>query len=294
MECQYCHKTYSSRTNLLIHQKTARFCLKIQGKEIEDKFKCELCGEVFNNKRGCIQHYNACSTNPAVMSLLRRINEIKIINEQEVSALNEKIEFKDKQILTYEITLESKREKISNLKRENNKLNKRFDNIVSKPTTIVQNNHHDNSTNITFAPINLNTCKGYSEFLTDDHVEAGASGIARYALEYPLKNSYTVTDADRKLIKYNNGREIVQSSVAPLRQIICESLSDKYHELRTNKARVENEKVLRGITTLEEAMEKVIHFGDACDAITKSAKTGDDEKTDFDHELESNLISYQV
>lgn len=293
MECVHCKKIYSSKPNLVNHQKTARFCLKIQGKEIEEKFKCELCNDVFNNNKYYVQHCKICSSSPIALNLLNKIKMLedgtRIMEEEH----NLKVEFKDKQILTYEITLESKREEILNLKREINKLNKRFDNIVSKPSTVVQHHHVDNSVNnFNCNVITLQTCQGYTNFLTNEHIEAGAAGIAKYALEYPLKNGYTVTDPDRKIIKYNNGQEIVQTSVVPLRQIICESISDKHHELRQNKARSEYAKISNGTATTEEVLENVINFGDTCDAIIKSAKTGDSDKTDFDHELENNLINY--
>ena len=34
MICQYCKKTLSTKSNLLIHQKTVKYCLKIQEKNI--------------------------------------------------------------------------------------------------------------------------------------------------------------------------------------------------------------------------------------------------------------------
>lgn len=236
----------------------------------------------FPNKKELCQHYMACSTNPISVHLLKKIKHIE-----------DGVEFKDKQIIAYEVELQYKKDEIMKLNREVNRLNKRFDAIMSKPSTVVQH-HHDNSTNnITYAPININTCKGYQEFLTDKHIEEGAIGVAKYALEFPLKNGYQIMDVDRKIVKYNNGQEMVETSIVPLRQIICESISDKHCELRKNHASVEYAKIRNGTSTTEQVLERVINYGDMCDAIIKSAKTGENDKTEFDHVLESNLMSYQ-
>jgi hypothetical protein len=101
-------------------------------------------------------------------------------------------------------------------------------------------------------------------------------------------------DVDRKIVKYNNGQEVVETGIEPLRQIICESISDKHCQLRKNHASTEYAKIRNGTATTEQVLENVISYGDTCDAIIKSATTGENGKTEFDHVLENNLISYQV
>ena len=36
MECQYCHKIFSSISSLNYHMKTAKYCLSIRGKQIDN------------------------------------------------------------------------------------------------------------------------------------------------------------------------------------------------------------------------------------------------------------------
>ena len=50
MECQFCKKTFSDKSNLKKHQTNAKYCLKIQGKEIEEKYVCKYCGKKFTRK----------------------------------------------------------------------------------------------------------------------------------------------------------------------------------------------------------------------------------------------------
>ena len=47
MECQFCKNIFSTKTNLNSHQKTAKYCLKIQGIEVEKKYECKWCNKLF-------------------------------------------------------------------------------------------------------------------------------------------------------------------------------------------------------------------------------------------------------
>ena len=47
MECQFCKKIFSNKSNLRNHQATAKYCLKLQGrKNEENKFKCNDCKKI--------------------------------------------------------------------------------------------------------------------------------------------------------------------------------------------------------------------------------------------------------
>jgi hypothetical protein len=56
MECEYCNKTFSTKPNLLAHQKSAKFCLKLQGKESVNGFKCDYCEKTFTQKINLEKH----------------------------------------------------------------------------------------------------------------------------------------------------------------------------------------------------------------------------------------------
>ena len=42
MECEFCAKKYSNKSNLLLHQRTSNKCLLLQGKEVKN-IKCDVC-----------------------------------------------------------------------------------------------------------------------------------------------------------------------------------------------------------------------------------------------------------
>ena len=52
MICQYCKKTLSTKGNLLIHQKTVKYCLKIQEKILVSNIeKDEIVRDIHHEKR---------------------------------------------------------------------------------------------------------------------------------------------------------------------------------------------------------------------------------------------------
>jgi len=63
MECQYCKRTFSNKSNLNNHQKNAKYCLKIQGKisiKMVINLKCSICNKEFNQKGNLDRHYKKC------------------------------------------------------------------------------------------------------------------------------------------------------------------------------------------------------------------------------------------
>ncbi len=63
-ECQYCEKILSSKSNLHIHQRTAKYCLKIQteGADLSQikKIQCEYCNKLFSYKSSYTRHKTIC------------------------------------------------------------------------------------------------------------------------------------------------------------------------------------------------------------------------------------------
>ena len=55
MECDFCKKTFSSKSNLVAHQKSAKYCLELQGKDNKD-FICEHCTRTFTLHKTLNEH----------------------------------------------------------------------------------------------------------------------------------------------------------------------------------------------------------------------------------------------
>jgi len=59
MDCEFCKKTFSSKSNLLYHQKSVKYCLEIQGKD-NKIMECEYCTKNFTMKHVLNEHYYSC------------------------------------------------------------------------------------------------------------------------------------------------------------------------------------------------------------------------------------------
>jgi len=98
LTCQFCNKTFITNTVLKHHQKTAKYCLKLQGKgDIEGEFKCEGCNKTFTRKDFYSYHINICK-------------KIKIDqHERKIEEIKEQCERKDKIILSLKKQLKSQK-----------------------------------------------------------------------------------------------------------------------------------------------------------------------------------------
>ena len=60
MECNFCKKIFSSLSSLNNHKLTAKYCLKIQNKNVTEKFKCTYCDKNFTAKNTLLSHTKIC------------------------------------------------------------------------------------------------------------------------------------------------------------------------------------------------------------------------------------------
>lgn len=68
MECQFCKKTFSNKSNFKYHQKNTEYCLKIQNKK-KQTFDCSYCFKELSSKQRKNTHENKCK--------IKRLNNIK-------------------------------------------------------------------------------------------------------------------------------------------------------------------------------------------------------------------------
>jgi hypothetical protein len=120
--CTYCKKEFTTKSNLTSHQKTTKYCLKIQGKSEESIFECKYCNKILSSEKRLKSHYQICS---------------KLNDDKADKKINEIIEKKD-------IIINSKNNEIKELKDQIKNLQDKIENIAIKAvekTTVDENNY---------------------------------------------------------------------------------------------------------------------------------------------------------
>ena len=213
MECQYCKKTFSTKSSLKVHQTTTKYCLKLQGKKIsKGKHICDICGKDFNVKFHLQNHMTICQKNNHVLTKYKEENQI----------LKEENNILKKEISMLKQHLEKYREDYTNLsltavKRPvNNTKNIQINNFIQK-----------------MEPLRIKDIEESVPMLTLDHHVKGPEGYAEYALEFPFKDKIVCVDVNRNKIKYKDGEGNVIEDVGFQKMMtkLCESLKDRSFNL---------------------------------------------------------------
>jgi hypothetical protein len=234
MECEFCEKILSSKSALNTHQRTAKYCLNIQGKNPQDvtnKFKCELCNKIFLNNNRYKYHKNIClpieSYVEDIRKLKLRISELEKENKTteenliNVKQMNKDLQKENDLLIEYknELREDYKDLSITAVKRPTKNVN----------TKNIQINNFIHNTK----PLNIKDIKETIQMLTLDHHVKGAEGYAEYALEFPFKDKIVCVDVNRNKIKYKDGEGNVIEDIGFQKMMtkLCESLKDRSFNL---------------------------------------------------------------
>ena len=58
MKCDFCNKEFKSISSLNYHQRTAKYSIEIQGKDIGEEYKCEYCFKIMSRSDVLQKHIN--------------------------------------------------------------------------------------------------------------------------------------------------------------------------------------------------------------------------------------------
>jgi hypothetical protein len=249
--CNFCKKEFTTKGNLISHQRTAKYCLEIQGKNIEN-YKCTYCNKNFTSLYNLNEHYNSCK--------LKKKEEEKLIEKKRNTEYNNKIrnieEKYKKEIDNYKLVISQKDREIENYKLvssqkdkeiENYKLckkeiemkdeiiekfekkiesyEKRLFEMASRPTnnssstkTVVINNN---------SPLTNEVLRQCANTFTLENAK-NIKGITKHFTE-SLEDHITCTDYARNIFKYKNEKdeEIVDSDLENLLPQYLGVLKDK-------------------------------------------------------------------
>jgi len=96
MECKFCHKTFSSKSNLNAHQKKSKYCLKIQGIDPNYEHDCKNCGKKFPTSNGLKRHLKICVKNNILLERYNNLKETTNSYSQEIIKLKSQLVEKDR------------------------------------------------------------------------------------------------------------------------------------------------------------------------------------------------------
>jgi hypothetical protein len=250
MECNYCNKNFSCKSSLKLHQKTTKYCLKLQGKNEDNKFECEYCKKIFTVKTNLISHYGTCKEkelndnlekleeqlqkefNKEKEQLQKEFNKEKEQLQKEFNKEKEKLQKEfNKERKDFVIMLKDKEEEIVELKQTVAELNGRLFTLkddhelikeIAKQPKSTTNNTTTNNT------LNISTCLDFDnidkikDVIENDfninYAINGQKGIAKFIKDKLLKDDtgkliYVCTDPSRQIFKYKDNKGDIRKDV---------------------------------------------------------------------------------
>ena len=199
MECEFCSKILKNEITLQNHQKTAKYCLRIQDENIvkNKNFICKYCYKKLSENRQLQKHELKCPQN----------EQNKIIEELKLELENGR-KYKNKIIEELENELKDRDKIIEELKFELE--NERKDKVdrLERLASIKSNNYNIktlNKNNIlnSLKILDLQHLTEHAKKLTIEHIKKGREGIIDHAKEV-FKDRACRTDISRKNLKLKN------------------------------------------------------------------------------------------
>ncbi len=228
--CVFCDKDFSTNKILNEHQRRAQYCLKKQAKQNVLPKSKPLSREEYIRlvERNTIAEKELGDTK-------KQLDDVK----EELERTKQRLEVSRKEVLSL------KEELNNSLKEANSRLEAMLREQISRPTTsssTIVNGNLQTTNKITngienftqmLAPITDNYLQDQAKFLQREHIEQGAEGYARYALEYPLKNRVVCTDFSRRKLQYRNdkGHIIQDPEMRKLSQDLFKAIEDRNESL---------------------------------------------------------------
>lgn len=225
MECPYCKNSFSTKTSLNNHQRTAKYCLKLRDKEIKYKYKCESCNMSFHKIFNLNRHIETCKTNGKLYEYMGIIKDYELKSREK--DIRNDIRNEDQLLL-----IKEQKQTIRDLQ---NKLENIAIKAVQRSTNTTNNMNKTQVNNFIqkMEPLTQKYLVDKAPHLTLEHVQKGASGYAEYALEYPLKDRVACVDYSRRKIKFKDvdGNVVTDPEMMKLAPMFFDSIKDKSSEL---------------------------------------------------------------
>lgn len=199
MKCEFCSNEFISKTSLIHHQKTAKYCILLQGIDKNTNFVCLKCNKKLSTQNRLYTHEQTCKKH--MEDIIRKECEQKLIEKDKI-ILERDLLISEQKIIIKELHAEYKKQLEMQNKDLHDRIQSMAEKAIAKPSTVTKNNTTQIINNL--LPITPEHLNEQVQFLTKDHVTNGAIGYAKYALEFPLKDRLVCTDVSRRKGKYKD------------------------------------------------------------------------------------------
>ncbi len=223
--CEFCKKEFTMKGNLISHQKTTKYCLELQGKNLSENFKCEYCDKIFTLKTNMNDHIIICKEkqkkeiesrdNKLIKEHNDQIKKIKDEYKKEINQKDDQIKkIRDDYEREHKKEVELLNQIISKLENKLESYEKRLFDMASRPNTTNTNNKTVViNTNI---PLTNDVLRQCATTFTIENAR-NIDGITKH-LTSSLEDHITCTDPSRNIFKYTNEKseEIVDADLENL------------------------------------------------------------------------------
>jgi hypothetical protein len=236
MECEHCHKTFSTQYVLNNHKKNTKSCLIIQGKPVKIVEKknptCSYCSKVFKSNQNLKNHLGICKKKP---------------NEELLSVIEDKIDRLQQSVLSKDEHNKKLEERIKELEEK-----------VKQPTIINNSNNSNNNNQVNNQVYNNNltihnymtperVTEVFDKHYTIETLMGGQKALANFVVDQfvagPDKMVYLCVDRSRKKCMYTTdfqtfhedvNNEILLSQLTPAMHIIKDKVEWSEMEKKYN------------------------------------------------------------
>lgn len=220
MKCEYCHNIFTTKSILTNHQKTAKYCIKLQEQPQSENILCQGCGKSFSHKSSLDRHIQTCL-------VILKVAELEKERDSYIQQLNNQKEMYEQRINNQKEIIDEQKETIKELQ---DKLENVAITAVSRPTTTknTQINYIQN-----LQPVTQEHLADQAQHLTLNHIKRGPEGYAQFALEYSLKDRVVCVDYARRKIKFKDkdNNLITDPEMSNLASKFFESIMERNNEL---------------------------------------------------------------
>ena len=259
MKCDFCNKEFKNMSSLNYHQKTAKYCLEIQGKEVSNEYKCEYCDKLFSTKYSFNSHIDVCkeSKEKDIEKYKNLYENIRTENQTYRILLSERDNAMKSLLLERDNTIKS-------LEKQIYELNQTIADIAKQPknttTNIKTQNNTSNIQNI------LTDYKTYEEYTSKDRILSlakdnnieeyfwkGQRGVAEFVYDRIAKTEngqmiICCTDPSRNKFKYKNESNGISEDIDAhlFHKKISDPIKQIYNDVHSNIQKEIEEKIITG------------------------------------------------